>query len=87
MQFDGVTYTEVASDCQSNNADLIANTICTVKVSTLIAAPFNLISGSQVYAKVVAKNIINSSDPSAAGTGSTIFIPVVPSAPTNLVKI
>jgi len=30
MQSDGVTYTEVASDCPSKNADLLANTICTV---------------------------------------------------------
>ena len=35
----------------------------------------------------MAKNSIGSSDPSIAGTGSTIFIPVVPSAPTNLAKI
>lgn len=86
LQSDGVTYTEVLSDCPSSNAELISNTQCTVKVSTLTASPYFLTSGSIVYAKITAENSIGISEASLAGSGSTIFIPVVPSAPTNLVK-
>ena len=55
-------------------------------MSTLIAFPYYLVSGSQVYAKIVARNSIGASDASTAGSGSVIFIPVVPSAPISLVK-
>jgi hypothetical protein len=54
LQSDGVTYTEVNSDCPSNNAELISNTQCTVQVSTLVGYPFYLTSGTQIYAKITA---------------------------------
>jgi hypothetical protein len=42
--------------------------------------------GQEIYVKVVAVNQIGESDPSDAVTGSTVFIPIVPGAPTNLMN-
>lgn len=41
QQADGV-YTEVADDCPSTDVDLIANTQCTIMISTLRSEPFLL---------------------------------------------
>lgn len=37
-----------------------------------------------IYAKIIAINIIGVSDESDEGTGSEIFVPVVPDAPISL---
>jgi len=72
------------SDCKGTDIDLIQNTQCIVQIATLRAAPYNLEHGMPIYAKIVAANLIGESDQSIEGTGSQVFVPVVPEAPISL---
>jgi hypothetical protein len=49
------------------------------------AAPFNLVWGSSVYAKVIAGNVVGSSQASSIGNGAVIL--TVPDSPINLENI
>lgn len=40
--------------------------------------------GTDIYARVIAANEIGESDASDPATGSTVFVPIVPGAPTSL---
>jgi hypothetical protein len=55
---------------------------CLVPLSTLTAAPYSLIKGNSVYAKIVAINKYGSSPMSADGNGAVMII--VPDSPINL---
>lgn len=57
---------------------------CSIPVSVLIVAPFNLAWGDSVYAKVSAANEKGSSSQSSAGNGAIII--TYPDAPLNLVE-
>ena len=48
----------------------------------MYVAPFSLILGDHVYAKIVAVNSYGSSQTSVAGDGSAVVLP--PDAPSNL---
>jgi hypothetical protein len=49
------------------------------------AAPFNLVWGSSVFAKIIAGNVVGSSEASPIGNGAVIL--TVPDAPTNLANV
>jgi hypothetical protein len=51
----------------------------------LIEAPFSLVQGDQVYARVFAINSYGDSEASFDGAGA--IIEVVPSAPVNLIML
>jgi len=47
-----------------------------------MAAPFNLITGSNVLVYVIATNSIGSSSASAVGSGAIVKLSLIPDAPT-----
>jgi hypothetical protein len=51
----------------------------------LYAAPFNLVQGNSVFAKVIATNIFGDSLESEPGAGA--LIQIVPSAPTSVSNV
>jgi hypothetical protein len=59
---DLTTYYTELSNCDGTESGIVAATSCTIPVTVLRAAPFNLPWGSDVYAKVLATNIYGSSD-------------------------
>ena len=85
-QTDEIFYSEVSTDCPSTDAVLVSNSECTILISTLKAYPFSLVDGQDIYSKIVAVNIIGESDESEPGTGATVFTPIVPGAPINLLN-
>ena len=60
-------------------------TTCTVPVTTLRSAPFNLDWGDSVFVKVKATNIYGDSLESLEGNGA--IITTSPDAPTDLVEV
>ena len=60
---------------------MIVQTRCTVTVQTLMAAPFSLITGSNVLVTVTATNSIGTSAQSPVGSGAIIRLSFVPDAP------
>lgn len=57
---------------------------CTVPLSTLTSAPYNLIFTDSVFVTVSAENIMGSSGNSSPGGGA--FIITKPDAPVNLLE-
>jgi len=60
-------------------------TSCVIPVATLRSEPYNLEWGSEVYAKVSAKNIYGDSAESEAANGAIII--KEPAAPLNFVNV
>ena len=60
---------------------------CTVPISVLQAAPYNLVAGSSVFAKVKATNSIGSSAYSLAGNGAAFTVPSAPAAPATAISV
>jgi hypothetical protein len=83
-QIDGVTYSQDLLSCNGANAAVISALMCTIPFATLQEAPFNLVWGSSVFAKVTATNIIGVSQSSPAGNGA--MMTRAPDAPINLVQ-
>ena len=75
LSSDNVTYT---TSCTTSTA-----VSCTVAIPTLKAAPYNLVAGSSVTARVLALNVVGSSAYSTAGNGAVFVAPSVPAAPTT----
>jgi hypothetical protein len=71
-QSDNSTYTEDKVNCLGTNATIIATRQCVIPNAVLNQAPYNLLWGSKVYAKIIVSNVIGSSPASAAGNGATI---------------
>jgi len=63
----------------------MAATSCTIPITVLQAAPFNLPWGSSIFAKVVATNIVNPSDHSPVGNGAIIL--TYPDPPASLQNV
>ena len=83
-QSDNATFTEDKVNCDGRNTTIVANRQCVIPSAVLNQAPFNLIWGSKVYAKIIVSNVIGSSPPSAAGNGASIQNG--PSYPLNLAE-
>lgn len=77
-----MTYITDNSVCNGLNALVISQTSCTIPLSTLTAAPYNLLKGYSIYAYVIATNAYGSSPKSDNGNGGVIVL--VPDAPINL---
>lgn len=69
---DGVNFSS-SSSCDGSTTPIITATSCTIPISVLRATPFNLPWGVSVNAKVIATNIVNSSDASPVGNGGIIL--------------
>ena len=78
---DGVFHRE-STDCVGTSTAVINGNKCSVQLSTLANAPFNLVQGDSIKAKVIAINVKGASPDSPVGTGATFI--VVPEAPVNL---
>lgn len=79
---DGLTFTEDITDCNGLEAEIISSLTCSVPIATLIAVPYNLPWGSDVYATVSAINVVGTGLPSIEGNGAIIL--TNPDAPINL---
>ena len=75
-QSDGTTFTTESVYCNG------VNTSCTVPISVLQASPYNLPWGASIFATVLAKNIVGSSNASISGNGA--IITTNPNPPTSL---
>jgi hypothetical protein len=80
-QRDGATYT------QSTGCSGIA-TSCTIAITDLKAAPYNLVEGNNIIARITATNTIGNSATSPAGNGAVIpaTVPSTPAAPTTVIS-
>jgi hypothetical protein len=58
---DGMIYTEESINCNGLDSLIIQTHSCSVLISDLRIAPYYLTWGSEIYAKVIAKNIIGNS--------------------------
>ena len=59
---------------------------CSVPLTTLTAAPYNLIAGNSISVKITALNSIASSPYSAVGNGAILAFSTVPNAPKLLTR-
>ena len=82
---DGVSYSADMVNCDGSTLLIVVEKQCTVPVSTLLNAPFDIPFGSSIFARVKAYNVIGSSEWSEAGNGALIVS--VPSKPTNLQNV
>jgi hypothetical protein len=58
---DGMIYTEELTNCNGLDSTIMQTHSCYVLISDLMIAPYYLTWGSEIYAKVIAKNIIGNS--------------------------
>jgi hypothetical protein len=79
----GVYEMELAT-CDGSDSTIMDSQTCTIPVGTLIAAPFNLPWGTDVYVKIIATNAKGESDESNPGHGA--IITTNPDAPINLAE-
>lgn len=49
-----------------------------------MASPFSLLTGSSIYASVIAYNAVGDSPNSDVGNGALVIVSTVPGAPINL---
>ena len=75
---DEVTYSTETANCDGSSAAIVTARRCTIPISVLMAAPFNLAFGKSVYARISATNTVGTSAYSPAGNGAVIPL-VVPS--------
>ena len=67
---DGVTFATESSDCDGNDATIVATTQCSIPISTLRASAFQLPWGSYIEAKIIAINAYGNSAESPVGNGA-----------------
>lgn len=79
---DGSTFETEITSCDGANPTIVTQTSCSVPISTLRAAAFNLPWGSEIWAKIVAINLYGESVVSEAGNGAIIL--TFPDSPVNL---
>lgn len=77
-----LTFSLELSSCDGSDLGIIEQTQCTITQDVLKAAPFNLIQGNSVYAKLYVTNQFGDSLMSEVGNGGLICN--VPTAPLNL---
>ena len=70
-QADGI-FTEDATDCDASIASIVDSRTCAVPLATLTAAPYSLLFGDSIFAKVVAMNYYGESQESEEGNGAII---------------
>ena len=79
---DSTEYAEESVDCVGTSSFVLENRACYVNLSTLIAAPFNLVLDEEIYTAVAASNYYGDSERSEAYLAG--LIQLVPDAPISL---
>lgn len=77
-------YSQEVVNCDGTDATIMANTECTIPTTVLMAAPYSLIWGQNVYAKVTAFNLYGDSITSESGYEAIILR--LPDKPVNLAE-
>lgn len=77
------TFSTETDYCDGSDSGNISNMYCIVPISELTAAPFNLVQGDVVYARVSAINEIGTSEVSDLSGDDGAEIRTVPLAPTS----
>lgn len=83
--FNGITYNTQLTYCNGSNPAIVAATTCSIPVSVLLASPFSLTWGTDVYVKIIATNSLGDSNESNPGHGG--IIATYPDAPINISEI
>lgn len=78
---DGVSFYEELTNCQGNDATILAEHQCKIPQSVLQTSPFGMYWGDHVFAKVKAINVVGESEFSAVGNGAQML--TNPDAPIN----
>ncbi len=81
---DGTSFATDSTDCDGNKAAIVSQTQCTVPISTLRAASFQLPWGASIHAKITAINLYGLSEESPVGNGA--YILTAPDRPVNLAE-
>lgn len=76
------TFSVNLANCDGTSLVIVSSLTCLVPLDALTAAPYSLVFGDSVFAKVQATNYYGESQESDAGNGA--IIQLVPSAPVNL---
>ncbi len=79
---DSSIYSIDSVDCNGSSSLIVAETKCTVKVSTLRVSPFLIPWGQGVYARIIATNYLGSSAASEVGNGAVLL--TFPDEPINV---
>ena len=70
------------SHCDGSNPDIVSAASCSIPLYVLIGAPYDLVLGDHIFAKIQAHNIYGISLESVPGDGSAMV--QMPDAPINL---
>ena len=81
---DEITFTEYIPTCNGADPTVMTNLECSIPVSVLRASPFGHPWGSEIFAKVAARNIKGISSDSDQGNGA--IIQTLPDAPNSLMN-
>jgi hypothetical protein len=84
LESDGVTYTQESVECDGTSSDVVTHRQCEISLLTLRSAPYNLVQGDSIYAKLISINTYGESIMSEAGNGAVIQL--VPEPPINLLN-
>lgn len=79
------TYHYELNYCDGSDLDVMTARSCTLPLSVLYAAPFNMVLGDHIYVKITAYNSYGDSFPSQPGDGAAVVF--LPDAPYNLVNV
>lgn len=71
---DEITYSTETVNCDGSSAAIVTARRCTIPISVLMAAPFNLALGQSVYARIKATNTVGISAYSPDGNGAVILL-------------
>lgn len=69
-------------NCDGTDSTIVADAYCSVPLTVFFAAPYNVVIGDNIFAKVLAVNIYGESDYSDLNSGATARR--TPDAPFNL---
>lgn len=82
---DTAVYAEDLTNCNGQNADILARAYCDVPIASLrSSAVYNLPWGASVWAKITAYNKYGNSEESPEGNGARIL--TIPDAPVSLTE-
>jgi hypothetical protein len=77
-----LSFSEQLTYCDGSQADKVTSQVCEIPISTLEQAPYSLLVGDSIIAKVSCTNVYGESSYSPVGNGATIE--KVPDAPIDL---
>lgn len=78
------TFTQESVDCDGFSSAVVTTRQCQISLSTLRAAPFNLVKDDSVNVKVISTNVYGDSPFSSVGSGAVIqYVPDAPVSLTN----